>query len=362
MRFTPARLLAALLSLPLLAACQQEQAAALELRHNPEGKGTPVARFNGDTVTLEQIEERAAQLSPFQRTRLQTQEGRKEMVEGFARFELVVQEAVERGLHNDPAVIAEAKRVMVDRLLQKELQEIAAPIPDALIAERYEKHKGDFVKPEMVRLVHVFLEAPREDAAKSAEVKAKIDGLLASARQLAPMDFKAFGALAREHSQEQRTKPLDGDMRYLSKDELSEQYGAEVADAATQLSAVGDLSGVVQTAKGFHILKLQGRQAALDLKLEHVRTQLIKEIASERRGSAYAQLIERLEKKAGLTVDDAALAKLKVDMARPAVRTDAPTPGFLPPPGRAAGLVNDIPVPPPGLAPAIPPASAKESK
>lgn len=372
MRFSSACLLAPLLALGVLVGCQKENGAALDFRHNPEGKGTPLAKFNGDSVTAEQLEQRALELSPFQRTRLQTQEGKKEMVEGFVRFELVVKEALERGLHKDPAVVMEAKRLMVERLLQQELQEKGgAPISEEEITARYEQHKSDFVKPEMVRMVHLFLAAPKGDAAKVAEAKKKIEALAAQAKGLAPMDFKAFGELARAHSEEKRTQPLDGDMRYLSTEELTEQFGAEVAAAAKTLANVGDLSEVVQTDQGFHVLKLQGRQAALNLTREMVKPQLVQGIASDRRGQMYAKLIERLQAKAGYSLDEAALAKVKIDMSKPAVRTDAPTAGFLPPANRGASLMNDMPVPPqpaagnvprPAIAPNIVPKLAPSAK
>lgn len=348
--FKSACLLAPLLALALLAGCEKQSGAALDFRHNPEGKGTPLATFNGDSVTAEQLEQRALELSPFQRTRLQTQEGRKEMVEGFVRFELVVQEALKRGLHNDPAVLAEAKRVMVDRLLQQELREKGGkPISEEEISARYEQHKSDFVKPEMVRMVHIFLAAPKGDAAKVAEAQKKLEGLLTEIRALAPMDFKAFGDLARKHSEEKRTQPLDGDMRYLSKEELTAQFGKAIAEASAALANVGDVSGIVQTDAGLHILKLQGRQSALNLSREMVKTQLIKEIASDRRADMYAKLLERLENEAKYELNEAALAKVKIDMSKPAVRTDAPTAGFLPPPNRGAALMNSMPMPPPPM-------------
>ena len=63
-------------------------------------------------------------------------------------------------------------------------------------------------------------------------------------------------------------------MRFLSDEALARAYGPEVLEASRGLKEPGDLAGPVQTAQGFHLLKLNGRLPAVDLSLEDVRAQL----------------------------------------------------------------------------------------
>jgi peptidyl-prolyl cis-trans isomerase C len=220
---------------------------------------------------------------------------------------------------------------MVQKLLQKETEERSGAVTEADLKDYYQKHLQDYVKPEMLRLSHIFLAAatPEDRARRRPEAEA----LLAKAKALAPMDFNGFGRLARESSEEPRTKPLEGDMRYLSVDELKAQYGAPVAEAAATLKQTGDLSGIVETDRGLHILKLQGRQAALNLPFEQVKQQLHSRVMYERRTQGYEGLIGELKKKSGYKVDDPALAKLQVDLKAPAQPPKSSAArGFLPPP------------------------------
>jgi peptidyl-prolyl cis-trans isomerase C len=324
------RLVLALATL-MLTACPQ-QGSGPNYKHNRDGTGTPVATWNGDSITQEELKQRFAEMSPFARTRYQTAEQRKEYVDGVARFELLAAEAHKRGLDKDPEVIETAKKVMVQRLMQEEFEKKGGPkIEDADVQAYYDKHKTDYVKPEMIRLTHLFLDAPK-DSPKRAEKKAEAEALQKRAAEAQPMDFQAFGKLVREASEEPRTKPLDGDMRYLSREELAAQYGAEVAAASDALKEVGQLSGVVETDKGFHILKLQGRQAALNLSLEQVKTQLQSRMLYERRTQSFNDFMEKLKKEQNFQVKQDALTGFEVDLKAPTQEPKGPPPGFMPAP------------------------------
>ena len=329
-------LLLSSLSASLLLGCNNG-GPAVDFRHNRAGTGTPVATWgNGkDSVTAEELQQRFSEMSPFARARYQTPEQRKEYVEGLARFELLAAEAQKRGLQNDPEVVETAKKVMVQRLIQKEFEEKAGKkLEDAELQAFYEKHKSDYVKPEMLRLSDIFLPAAKDAPERAAQLE-KAKELQAQAAEAPTLDFQVFAKLAREHNQDGRTKPLDGDMRFLSVEELTGQYGTEVATAAQQLKTPGEVSGVVETDKGFYVLKLQARQAPLDLSLEQVKSTLQSRVLYERKTEAFTAFLEKLKSEQSLEVDEAALGKLQLDLKAPAKEPTGPTPGFIPAPNAA---------------------------
>jgi peptidyl-prolyl cis-trans isomerase C len=331
------------LALLALVGCERGPApghAQVDLRHTREAGGTPVASWQGDGVTAEELHRRLEEMSPALRERYQTLEQKREYVEGLARFELLVREAVARGLHNDPEVVASTKRALVSRLMRQQLDEAQPPVSDAEVAASYERQKEDYVRPEQVRLSHIFLAAPRADAARVAAARTRAEKLLAEAKALPPKDFAAFGRLARAHSEEPRTQPLDGDLRFRSLEALGQDFGPEVAEAARALAASGPgaLSGVVQTDAGLHVLRLTGYQPALDLKLGDVREQIAGRLSQEKRTRAWAELLTRLERGAGLALDTAALSRVHVDASTPMLPASGPAPGTIPSPFPAAPL------------------------
>ncbi|MFY0563364.1 peptidylprolyl isomerase [Archangium lansingense] len=331
------------LSLALLAlvGCERGPApghAVVDFRHSREPGGTPVAAWKDDRLTAEELKQRLEEMSPALRERYQTLEQKREYVEGQARFELLVQEALARGLQNDPEVVASTKRALVSRLMRAQLDEARPPVSEAEVAAYYESHKEDYVRPEQVRLSHIFLAAPRTDAARGETARVKAEKVLAEAKALPPRDFTAFGRLARTHSEEPRTQPLDGDLRYRSLEELGQDFGPEVAEAARGLlaSGPGALSGVVSTEAGLHVLQLTGHQTALNLKLEDMREQISNRLSQEKRTRAWAELLAGLERRSGFSVDAATLSRVHVDVSTPMRPASGPPPGTIPAPTPAA--------------------------
>ncbi len=286
--------------------------------------GTWVAKFAGQTVTDAELAQRFSEMNPYARARFQTAEQRRDYVDGIARFELLAQEAVKRGLQNDPEVVEAARRVMVQQLLKKEIDEGTGGITDAQISAYYDAHKSDYVKPAMARLTHIAFRPER---------RADAERVLAEAKALPALDAAAFAKLARENTDDARTKELDGDMRFLSDEELASQYGAELAAAAATLVKVGDLAeALVETPKALHIIKLQGRQLALNLSLEQAKPSIAQLLANESKQERFRALMERLKREAKFEVNDSALAAMVVDPKAPAAAPSGPAPGFIPAP------------------------------
>ena len=286
--------------------------------------GTWVAKFGGQSLTDAELAQRFGEMNPYARARFQTVEQRRDYVDGVVRFELLAQEAVRRGLQNDPEVIEAARRVMVQQLLKKELEEGTGGVTDAQVAAWYESHKSDYVKPAMTRLAHIAFDKAN---------RAKAEAVLEQARALQPLDAAAFGKLARENDEDPRTKELEGDLRFLSDEELTTQYGPELPAAAAKLVKVGDLAdGLVETAKALHVVKLQGRQLALNLSLEQAKPSIQQLLSNESKQERFRALVDRLKKDAKLEVNDSALASMVVDPKAPALPATSPAPGFIPAP------------------------------
>lgn len=319
----------ALAAAVLLTACNQTGTAKVDFRRKPlpgAAGGTWVARFGGDTVTDQELTARFAEMNPYARARYQTVEQRRDYVDGLVRFELLAQEAVRQGLANDPEVVETAKRVMVQLLLKKEIEGNASQVTDAQVAAYYQAHLADYVKPAMTRLSHIFF---------TKDHRAQAEAVLAQVKALAPLDYAGFAKLAREQSEDARSKELDGDLRFLADDELAKQYGEAMVKAAAALVKVGDVAPeLVESDQGFHVVKLQGRQIALNLSLEQARPSIQQVLLNETKQDRFRALLDRLKTQSKFELNEPALAAIVVDPKAPAAAATAPQPGFIaaPPP------------------------------
>jgi peptidyl-prolyl cis-trans isomerase C len=338
----PAPLRPLLLLSLMLAACERAPApgrAMVDVRNTRQEGGTPVASWQGDSLTAEALEQRFLEMSPALRERYQTPEAKREYVESLARFEMLAREAVARGLQDDPEVLASFKRALANRLMRQQLEQAPATVTEAEVAEAYARQKADFSRPAQVRLSHLFLAAPRGDAEKVAAARAKAEELMKQLRALPLTDFDTFRKLAREQSEEPRTQPLDGDMRFLSDEALARAYGPEVLEATRGLTESGALVGPVQTEQGFHLLKLQGRMPAVDLSLDEVREQLAERLRSAKQTRAWADFLDDVARRQQFSVDTAALGRVSVDVAAPMRAPSGPMPGTVPAPLASGGAV-----------------------
>ena len=104
------------------------------------------------------------------------------------------------------------------------------------------------------------------------EAKAKAEKLLAQIKGGAD-----FAKLAEENSEDKGSAPQGGDLGFAP----SSRYVPEFTKAVDELKTNGQLSGVVKTQFGWHILRLEERRPARTLPYEEVADRL-KSSASKR--------------------------------------------------------------------------------
>ncbi|HMK73307.1 MAG TPA: peptidyl-prolyl cis-trans isomerase, partial [Myxococcaceae bacterium] len=294
-----------------LAACSRSSdKVTIDLRRGSQG--TPVATYAGGFLSVEEVNRALAQMPPMVRMRYQTPAQKKELVERLVRLDLLAREAAARGHANDPEVVEAFKNILAQRTVKDELDSKSAAPTDAEVQAYYDAHPADYARPETYRVSTLFLAAPENDAARRKTQGMRAQQLLAQARRLKPDDFAGFGQLVKANS-EDPSKMMEGDLRALTIADLTNRYGPEVARAVQDLQNPGDLSGVVQTKTGFHILKLRAHTPASQAPLAEVKAQITTRLQNEKRNQAYEKFLADLKTRANVQIDEAALAKVVVE-------------------------------------------------
>ena len=133
--------------------------------------------------------------------------------------------------------------------------------------------------PEEAHVRHILI-AGQDEAARS-----KAEKILADLH--AGADFEQ---LAREHSQDAGTAPKGGDLGFFSKGKMVPAF----EQAAFGLKKTGELSPVVQTPFGFHIIRLEGRKPATVKPFDEVKDQLRAETIAKLKNDARKKEVERV--------------------------------------------------------------------
>lgn len=301
-------------------------------------KGPFVAEGKGVAVTSEEFKTKLDEQSRFSRPRLNTMEGKKEVLDNMVSFELMVREARSQKLDQDPEVQQAIDKIIVQKLVRKSLDENGAPataVSDDDAKNFYDQHIDEFVKPERLGLAQMFFKSA--DAAKAAYTRIKAE------EQRDPM---VFPTLARQLSEDEATKPMGGDLGYKSRAEFEKQFGPAAADAAFALKNIGEETQVVQSAKGFHIFRLTSKLPAFNASFDQAKPQIVARIGREKRSKEFQDWVKKLRDEAGVKVDEAELEKINVPVAPPPGIPQVI--GGAPPPGQPIVL----PGPPGGPSPA----------
>lgn len=309
-----------LLSASVLSACgsQPQPAATPAPKVSDEGVLAVVGK---DTITVEDFNAKMAEQAPFIRSRYQSLEKKQEFLENLVRNELLAQEAERRGFDKDPDVRQAMKKMMVQKLMREAFDSSEQAITEEEIASFYQEHINDYVKPERVRLSHIFFNVPKADAQRG-KVRAEAVKLAAEikAKEAGP-NKSAFADTAKERSDDQISKRAGGDLSFRTEQELTDLFGLEVAKAAFALPT-GEISQVVETDRGLHVLKLTGRQAPMNrgLELEEVRKQIASRLTRDKGNQNFEAFVAGLREKAQVQVNEAALEAVVIDTAPAAGR------------------------------------------
>ena len=266
--------------------------------------GTPVVRAEtvlgaspAIRVTDEDIKA-AAEVIPLaaRGAALSRRENVNQQVEGVYLRRALSEEAVREGLDKDPVVVALIKLGRERILSEARLSALdLSRTPDSATLDSYAEasYKGDpkrFEVAAQTRVRHILL---RKDA---PDAKAKAEALLAELKAGA-----SFETLAKERSADYETAAQGGDLGFFSEGAMVKPF----EDAVAALKAPGDLSGVVETQYGYHVVRLEARRPAGMRPFSEVRDLLRIEARSRAHREARAEKINKLMEQ--LKIDPAAV-------------------------------------------------------
>jgi len=329
-----------LVSVLALAACKHESTeakppAALAPRPSdvqstlsPEDRAKALAKIDDTVITLGEFEDRLLKQSPYIRHRYATRERKKEFLDNMIRFELMAKEAMAKGFDKDPEVIRTMKQVMIQKLIRNDFEKRIKPedIPDAELQAYYDSRKREYNTPEQVRASHILVKLPpNATPAQKEAARERAKAILAEVKSKG-RDAQAFAELAKKHSDDTGSKMLGGDLRYFSRTEEGGTMVKEFSDAAFKLRKPGDLSDLVETRYGFHIIRLTDRRAAQTRTFDQVKQQIRNRLYREKRTKMFDDWVKSLKAKAKIEISEPLLDLIKIAATPP-----APPPGGMRP-------------------------------
>jgi peptidyl-prolyl cis-trans isomerase D len=146
-------------------------------------------------------------------------------------------------------------------------------IPPEEVAQYYRLNTERFTQKKRVKARHILIEVnPQEGSDAEEKARQKAVDLRAQIEEGAD-----FGELATQFSKDSATASKGGDLGFFEQGQMVREF----EEAAFSLNA-GELSPVVRTPLGFHIIKLEAREEEKTEPLEKVQVLIEEEFKSEK--------------------------------------------------------------------------------
>lgn len=280
-------------------AAQQTAPSAVLATNEPA-----VARLGNQQVAPEELKALLATLPAEAREQLRANRG---ALESWIRSRLaekaVLEQADAQGWRQRPEVERQTRAATEQIVFRDYLQSVSQVPTDypsaAELQQAYEAGKAGWVTPPMYRVSQIFLGVADPQTLESVRKQALE---LSKKAQASPTEF---AALASQYSQDRASAERGGDTGL----QPLQQLVPEVRGAVSRLK-VGAVSEPVQSAAGFHVIKLTEQQPTRTATLEELRERLTQALRAQRQEQIAKAYLEGMLTTATLSIDGAELNKV----------------------------------------------------
>lgn len=235
-------------------------------------EGTVIARVGKSTLTLEKLNS----VIPFEYRTMVSSEDKKKFAENWINTELVYQKAIREGTLKEPEVAEQIEQLKRQVVINNWLSRYAYDkiyVGEEDLRNNYDTNRDKYYNE--IKVAHIVL--PTE--ADALEVEKRLN------------DGEDFEKLARERSIDPSGKK-GGVLGYIK---LGDTALPEFEAAAFSLKKVGEISDIVQTSQGFHIIKLLGRRKIKNPPtFEDIKENIRKKLLLQKQTALIDSLIQQL--------------------------------------------------------------------
>ena len=220
----------------------------------------------------------------------------REALDALVAFELLAQEAQRRGLHRAAAISRLRKKAIAELFARKGFGDgfTKKSIPADLVAQAYKQNIYNYVRPEGRVVAHILAVARKSDP---PDVHKRAQRLVLRARaiavsgKLSAAEFKGIADILKKQAQKAKIG--------LKAEELSTQRGGtrKQFDAATfSLKKPGDISKMVRTGYGYHVIYLEKIVPPINRSLASVDGEIRDKIYKRAKMIAFRRFVDDLRR------------------------------------------------------------------
>ncbi len=197
--------------------------------------------------------------------------------------------------HKETYRIAEKRKIRyalvdVDQIRQQ------TTVPEAEIEAFYKQNQSQYSTPEQVRASHILLKTEGKD---EAAVRTQAEEILKRVKA-----GEDFAALAKQYSEDDTNSANGGDLDYFGRGSMVPEF-----EQAAFTMKPGEVSELVKTSFGFHIIKLVERRDAATRPLAELRTEIEDQLKMQKAQQQAEQTAKTVEPQMKTAADMDRIAK-----------------------------------------------------
>ncbi len=291
-------------SLAGLTACKGKTTGEAGKSDKPAGQ--TLVDVNGIVITTTDFKKEVDNLPPYLKPMAESADGKKQLIDTMVIRELVLKEAQKEGIDKSQAVADKLedlkKQVILQAYVKKKVDE-QANLTDADLQKFYDQNKDKFKTGEQVRASHILVKTEPEAQAILKQLKGGAN----------------FEELAKTKSIDASAGTKGGDLGWFGKGTMIPEF-EKVAFGLKE----GELSGVVKTQFGYHIIKVTGKRPAGIRPFAEVKDQIREALLPQKQQEILKKITDDMKKNVKYTINEEALKSLGGSAASAATPASAP--------------------------------------
>lgn len=241
-----------------------------------------LAVVNGKEITQVDFDNTILRFPQERRAFLQTEQGKKQLLEQIISFELIYNYAKDEDMEDESEFIVQfeamKKELLTQYVISKAFSEVN--VSDSEAEDYYNVNKERFKTQESVSAKHILVDTDK----KAAEVAKAIN------------DGMTFENAAKEYSSCPSSEQ-GGELGTFTRGQMVPEF----EEAAFSLP-IGVVSEPVKTQFGYHLIKVEKKNESKVSPFGEVKESIKNELLQKRQNMKYSQLLEELNKRYTVTI------------------------------------------------------------
>ncbi len=218
----------------------------------------------------------------------------QQILKQYPSQEEFMQTLGKNGLTQEDLISDLKKNYVISKVIQGHMQSAKEEkaFTEKELKDYYNAHKEEYKEEEKVQASHILIKVDKgADEKIHEETKEKITKILQEAKK-----GKDFGELAKENS-DCPSSAKGGDLGFFSKGRMVPEF----SKVAFNLKE-GEISDIVKTQFGYHIIKVTGHKPAKEKSFEESKRKIKQKLAGKNKGNNIKDYIRTLREQADIKI------------------------------------------------------------